>query len=119
MTTSGTGGGAFSDFPQDKVAVAGKTGSADAQGRQVSSWFASYAPVDDPQYAIVVLVSQGGTGGETAAPIAREIYEGLYGFSSAGDTEDVKEGKPLLPGGKPHTELPVVRQDGSIETLEP
>ncbi len=119
VTTSGTGGGAFGGFPQDKVAVAGKTGSADAQGRQVSSWFASYAPADDPQYAIVVLVSQGGTGGETSAPIAREIYEGIYGFSSSGDSEDVEQGDPLLPDGKPHTELPVVRSDGSIETLEP
>lgn len=119
VTTSGTGGGAFAGFPQDEVAVAGKTGSADAEGRQVSSWFASYAPVEDPQYAIVVLVSQGGTGGETSAPIAREIYEGIYGFSRSGESEDVERGEPLLPGGKPHTELPVVRSDGSIETLEP
>lgn len=109
VTKTGTGGGAFGDFPQDEVSVAGKTGSADAEQRQVSSWFASYAPADDPQYAVAVLVSQGGTGGETAAPIAREIYEAIYGIG---------DGKELLPDGKPHSDLPTVRSDGSIDPLE-
>lgn len=119
VTESGTGGGAFAGFPQDLVQVAGKTGSADVEGRQVSSWFASYAPADDPQFAVAVLVSQAGTGGETAAPITREIYEGIYGLGSAEDAEDVEQGEPLLPGGRPYEELPIVRSDGSIETLEP
>lgn len=107
---AGTARGAFAGFPQDKVSVAGKTGSADAQNRQVSAWFASYAPADDPQFAIAVFVSQGGTGGMTSAPIARTIYEGIYGF---GDFDE-----PALPGGVPRNELPVVRSDGSIDVLE-
>jgi penicillin-binding protein 2 len=106
----GTARGAFADFPQDKVSVAGKTGSADQQARETSSWFASYAPADDPQFAIAVFVHQGGTGGETAAPIARKIYEGIYGFGEGAE--------PALPGGKPRDELPVVRSDGSIDVLE-
>ncbi|OOC55023.1 MULTISPECIES: penicillin-binding protein 2 [Nocardiopsis] len=117
----GTAAGAFAGFPQDKVSVAGKTGSADVRGRQVSSWFASYAPADDPQFAIAVLVSQGGTGGMTAAPIAREIYEGIYGFESPGQAEG--EGgsgpaEPLLPGGEPPEDLPAIRPDGSIDVLD-
>ncbi len=119
MTKSGTGQGAFDDFPQDEISVAGKTGSADAEGRDVSSWFASYAPADDPQYAVAVLVSQGGTGGETAAPIASEIFKGIYGFESSEDSEDVDQGDPVLPDGTPHEDLPTIRDDGSIETLEP
>lgn len=110
VTVSGTGRGAFAGFPLDEVAVAGKTGSADAEQRQVSSWFASYAPADDPQYAVAVLVSQGGTGGMTAAPIAREIYEAIYGFG--------EQGEELLPDGKPRTDLPTVRTDGTIDSLE-
>jgi penicillin-binding protein 2 len=106
----GTARGAFADFPQDKVSVAGKTGSADQQARETSSWFASYAPADDPQFAIAVFVHQGGTGGETAAPIARKIYEGIYGFGEGAEA--------ALPGGKPRDELPVVRSDGSIDVLE-
>ena len=119
VTKSGTGRGAFAGFPQDQVSVAGKTGSADAQGREVSSWFASYAPADDPQYAVAVMVSQGGTGGETAAPIASEIYKGIYGFEPTEDSEEVEQGEPVLPDGVPHAELPTIRDDGSIETLEP
>ncbi|GAA0991448.1 penicillin-binding protein 2 [Nocardiopsis tropica] len=119
VTKSGTGRGAFAEFPQDDVSIAGKTGSADAQERQVSSWFASYAPADDPQFAVVVFVSQGGTGGETSAPIARKIYEGIYGFSGKKDKDDDSGGgEPALPGGKPYSELPVVRSDGSIEVLD-
>ena len=119
MTKAGTGRAAFDGFPQDQVSVAGKTGSADVEGRQVSSWFASYAPADDPQFAVAVLVSQAGTGGEAAAPITREIYEGIYGISSTEDAEGAEQGEPLLPGGHPYEDLPTVRSDGSIEVLEP
>jgi penicillin-binding protein 2 len=121
----GTARGAFAGFPQDEVSVAGKTGSADVEGRQVSSWFASYAPADDPQFAIVVLVSQGGTGGMTAAPIARAIYDGIYGFDSPaqGAEAEVEEeasggAEPLIPGGAPPEQLPDIRPDGSIDLLD-
>ncbi|CAM4199469.1 penicillin-binding protein 2 [Nocardiopsis rhodophaea] len=116
----GTAAGAFDGFPQDEVSIAGKTGSATIVGKKTTSWFASYAPADDPQFAVVVLVSQGGTGGTTSAPIAREIYEGIYGFapSEGGDEEDgeggTKKVEPALPGGKPPSELPEIRPDGII-----
>ncbi|MBX6382194.1 MAG: hypothetical protein IRZ07_04340 [Microbispora sp.] len=42
-----------------------------------TSWFASFGPVKKPKYVVVVVVSQGGTGGTTAAPAAREIWEGI------------------------------------------
>ncbi|KIH98216.1 penicillin-binding protein [Streptomonospora alba] len=102
----GTASGAFGDFPQGKVSVAGKTGTATTQGRADSSWFASYAPADDPQFAVVAMVPQAGTGGSTAAPLVREIYEGIYGFSDGGE--------PALSSGAPPTALPSVREDGSI-----
>ncbi|WP_055477878.1 penicillin-binding protein 2 [Sphaerimonospora mesophila] len=74
----GTAAGAFAGFPFDRLAVAGKTGTAEAYGRQDTSWFASFAPAERPKYVVVVVVSQGGTGGSTAAPAAREIWEGIY-----------------------------------------
>ncbi|MBB6170856.1 penicillin-binding protein 2 [Nocardiopsis mwathae] len=118
----GTGRGAFDGFPQGQVSIAGKTGSATIVGKKTSSWFASYAPADDPRFAVAVLVSQGGTGGTTSAPIVREIYEGIYGFVPSDDAaepgeegeEDVKPVDPALPGGKPPSDLPEIRPDGTV-----
>jgi peptidoglycan glycosyltransferase len=61
------------------VRVAGKTGTAETgrEGRN-ATWFISFAPVDDPKVAVaVVLTNQSGTGGTTAAPIAKQIMEAL------------------------------------------
>jgi peptidoglycan glycosyltransferase len=57
------------------VEVAGKTGTAETgvAGRN-TTWFVAFAPADDAQIAVAVaLENQTGTGGSTAAPIAREI----------------------------------------------
>lgn len=121
---SGTARGAFTDFPLDQVPVAGKTGSASMNGKESSAWFASYAPADDPQFAVVALLSQAGTGGTDAAPVVRQIYDGIYGFAPKAD--DAAEGKkpkkdkaaPALPDGKPPEELPEVKPDGSVNHPE-
>ncbi|OPG14794.1 penicillin-binding protein 2 [Microbispora sp. GKU 823] len=63
---SGTAAPAFAGFPLDKVPVAGKTGTAEAYGAADTSWFASFAPADHPRLAVVVVVSEGGTGAEAA-----------------------------------------------------
>ncbi len=66
------------------VLVAGKTGTAqsvansDSAKGQDHAWFASFAPADDPQVVVVVLVERGGKGGQVAAPIARQIYQALF-----------------------------------------
>jgi penicillin-binding protein 2 len=77
VVSEGTARGAFRGFPLQAWPVAGKTGTAEVYGAQDTSWFVSYAPADKPRYAVAVVVSQGGTGGETAAPAAREIHEAL------------------------------------------
>jgi peptidoglycan glycosyltransferase len=61
------------------VRVAGKTGTAETgvAGRN-TAWFIAFAPVEDPQVAIaVVLQNQTATGGEVAAPIAKQIMQAL------------------------------------------
>jgi penicillin-binding protein 2 len=66
------------------VDIAGKTGTAqtiaksDSAKGQDHAWFASFAPADDPQVVVVVFVERGGHGGDTAAPIARQIYEAIF-----------------------------------------
>jgi peptidoglycan glycosyltransferase len=67
------------------IQVAGKTGTAQVQGKQAHAWFVGFAPADAPQYAIAVLVENGGsssggdnaTGGRVAAPIAAQVLGGL------------------------------------------
>lgn len=75
----GTAFGAFAGFPLDVLAVAGKTGTSQVTGKQDNAVFSSFAPADNPRYAISVVMEQAGFGGESAAPVARRIYEGLAG----------------------------------------
>ena len=76
----GTAAGAFAGFPFEQVWLAGKTGTAEVDPKQDFSWFAAMVESQGERHVIVVLVEQGGHGSTTAAPIARHIIEGLYGF---------------------------------------
>jgi peptidoglycan glycosyltransferase len=63
------------------VRVAGKTGTAET-GRASANdtWFVAFAPADDPRVAVAVALSnQTGTGGATAAPIARAVMQAVLG----------------------------------------
>ncbi len=63
----------LSDLP---FSVAGKTGTAQFFSNQKThAWFECYAPYEDPQIALLVLVEGGGGGHEVAVPIARNILE--------------------------------------------
>lgn len=107
VTTQGTARGAFAGL---RLHVAGKTGTGEVAGKQDTSWFASYAPADDPQLVVVGVVSQGGTGSSVAAPMVREVYEGIWGLS----------GRPaMLPDGRLPQALPAVRPDGTLEPVTP
>lgn len=79
----GTARGAFAGFPLDQVPVAAKTGTADLQTKppkQPFAWFVAYAPSQNPKYLVAVMLEEAGHGGETAAPVARRILEGLFGL---------------------------------------
>lgn len=71
----GTASGAFAGFPLDQIPIAGKTGTAEVQGHNDTSWFASFSQ----QYVVVVSIPDTGQGANFAAPVARKVYEGLYG----------------------------------------
>lgn len=77
VTEQGTGASAFRGFGVD---VAGKTGTAQVAGKDDYAWFVAYAPANDPQYAVAVVLEQGGHGGAIAAPAAREILAQLLGL---------------------------------------
>ena len=113
VTTGGTAASAFSGFPLGRIPVAGKTGTGEAPNKQTTAWFASYAPADDPQYAVVVMVEEGGTGGGTAAPAVRDIYEAIFGVSGS----SVDPAKSVLPDGRIPKKLPTINPDGTVDTL--
>lgn len=57
------------------VQVAGKTGTAENAGPD-HNWFIGFAPADEPRIAVAVFVRNGGgTGGDTSAPIARQVIQ--------------------------------------------
>jgi len=106
----GTGYNPFQGFPLAQIPVAAKTGTGQASGgNESTSWFATFAPANHPKYAVVMMVSQGGTGAGTSAPSVRKIYEALYGIT--GSTID--PAKSVLVGDAPATKLPTVRSDGT------
>lgn len=74
---SGTAVGAFSGWDHAQFPVAGKTGTSEVNGKQPDSWFAAFAPADDPEFVVVAVVEQGGHGSQVAAPIVRRVLEGL------------------------------------------
>jgi penicillin-binding protein 2 len=78
-SSTGTSAAVFAGYP---VQVAGKTGTAEVFGSDDYAWYASYAPANDPKYAVVVMVEQGGHGGTVAAPATRLIYDALFKLKS-------------------------------------
>lgn len=78
VTNYGTAAGVFAGFPLNAVGVASKTGTAQINNKQPYAWFAAYAPTNNPQYVVVVMLEEGGHGGQTGAPIARRILEGIF-----------------------------------------
>ena len=64
--------------------VGGKTGTAETGISGLNTtWFISYAGRNRPEVAIAVVVEeQNSTGGETAAPVARDVLQALLGESA-------------------------------------
>ena len=61
--------------------AAGKTGSAEysADKGRSHAWFTGFAGVDEPEIAVTVLVEDGGSGGEVAVPIAKNVFDAYFG----------------------------------------
>lgn len=85
--TEDVGGTAYSVFNDFAIEVGGKTGSAEA-GNWVNAWFAGFAPFNNPEIAVVVLVENGGHGYYTGE-VVREIIEEYYGMNVQSLSEDM------------------------------
>jgi len=107
VATRGTAAWRFADvgWPQDKIPMHAKTGTAEVYGKQTTSWFATYTK----DYSVVMTISQGGTGSGASGPAVRNIYDALYGVSDDGT---INKKNALLP--TPQKSLPKVRTDGTM-----
>lgn len=85
----GTSTPVFEGFP---IPIAGKTGTAEHNGRPDQSWYIALAPYPNPRYVVAVTDEAGGFGAETAAPMARRILAELL---------EVKETGLVQGGGAP------------------
>ena len=89
------GGTAFRTMSKLPIIVAGKTGTSQVASIPQSTkkrlkeselsyflrshaWITTYAPYDDPQYIVTMLVEHGGHGGSTAGPMVADIYKWMY-----------------------------------------
>lgn len=116
VIVSGTAAGSFAGFP---VAVSGKTGTAQVFGRNPNgstkddtSWFASFAPSDKPQFAVVMMVSQGGFGSSSSGVGVRKIYEAIFGVVN----KKVVPENVIFPNGLPTT-LPKISPATKVKTI--
>jgi penicillin-binding protein 2 len=95
-----------------KTLIGGKTGTAEVYGKQDTSWFASWGPVQPgmtastAKFVVVGMVEQAGLGSRAAAPMVRAVYEGLLGAN----------GPAVLPGSTPASKLPAIAPGTTVPT---
>ena len=86
--TQDSSGTAYVRFKDFNISVGGKTGSAEAPNNQVHAWFVGFAPFDNPEIAIVVMVENGGHGNYTAE-VVRDIMQEYFGMNTQNVEEDM------------------------------
>jgi len=78
VTKPGTGGTAtkvFTGFDQSSCSVAGKTGTAQVDGKNDTSLFTAFAPTEGAEIAVAAVLQETGFGGSAAAPVVRRMLE--------------------------------------------
>lgn len=90
VVTRGTAAWKFGGWPQDKIPLHAKTGTAEVYGKQTTSWLATYSK----DYTVIMTISQAGTGSGASGEAVRNIYNALYGVSADGS---IDKKKALLP----------------------
>jgi penicillin-binding protein 2 len=101
----------FGGFPLDRIHLRGKTGSAEVEGKQSTSWVATY----DKNYVVVMVVTQAGTGSGTSGPAVRHIWQTLYGVQGPDTTtQTVNLKKSAIPGVVAPEALPTFTKDGAV-----
>ncbi len=85
VTEDGTAKAVFDNFP---ITVGGKTGTAEVSGGSDNVLFVGFAPYDNPQIAVAVVIEKGASS-SFAAKIARDMFESYLGIN---EVEDIADG---------------------------
>jgi penicillin-binding protein 2 len=136
------GGTAYRTMHKLPIVAAGKTGTSQvtsipqstirrlkeselAYFNRSHAWITTYAPFDDPQYVVTVLVEHGGHGGSTSGPIAAKIYKWLYahGYFKKKPTEEerstLEEEMKRVPKSHTHTNPTVKPKENPSKVKHP
>ncbi|MFG3098181.1 penicillin-binding protein 2 [Streptomyces sp. NPDC048202] len=105
VVTRGTAAWKFGGWPQNKIPLHAKTGTAEVYGKQTTSWLATYSK----DYTVIMTIAQAGTGSGASGEAVRNIYSALYGVKGDGS---IDKNSALLP--EPQKTLPKVRPDGTV-----
>lgn len=93
VVTDGTG----YNLDTDLYTAAGKTGTAENEGKYAHAWFVGYSNVKDPDLVVCVLVENVGAGSKYAVPIAKKVFDSYYNndmktyYGAKTDTTQVEE----------------------------
>ncbi len=74
--------------------AAGKTGTAQNPHGDDHAWFIGFAPADDPEISLAIVVENAGHGGAIAAPIARDFYLEYFKKAPGGIARSRGRGRP-------------------------
>jgi penicillin-binding protein 2 len=86
--------------------LGGKTGTAEVEGKDDTSWLATWGPITKDKkgnvgakFVVVGMIEQAGTGATAAGPMLKRIWDGIMGVN----------GKPIVPNSSPITTLPKLK----------
>ena len=77
----GTATTTFSGFPNDTYPVAGKTGTAQVNGKADTALFTAFGPAHAPDRQVAIVLEESGFGGTAAAPVARALFDVFAGVA--------------------------------------
>ena len=77
--TQAKGTGRRSDPDIPGLIIGGKTGTAENPHGEPHAWFIAFGKKDDKMISITIMIENGGSGGEVAAPIAKKVFQYYFG----------------------------------------
>lgn len=79
-----------------KIESAGKTGTAQNPHGKPHSWYIGYAPYENPEIAITIVLENGGSGGAIAAPIAGQFLRRYFAYQGKFNYAEEREMQRIL-----------------------